>query len=66
MEELTRLIAHTILDAGRSKDSGVGGLEIIYCSKAGLKPCELYSKLEGMSESLEAKIINHLLPAGQP
>jgi hypothetical protein len=29
MKELTLLIAHTILDAGRAKDSGVEGLEIL-------------------------------------
>jgi hypothetical protein len=64
MEQLTPLIAHTILDAGRTKDSGVEGLEIVYCSEAGLmdvEPDQIF-QLEKMSESLEAKVINNLMP----
>jgi len=64
MEQLTPLIAHMISDAGRAKDSGVEGLEIVYCSEAGLRPLDRkqISELEEMSKGLETKIINHLMP----
>jgi 20S proteasome alpha/beta subunit len=64
IERLAPLVAHTIRDAGRMNQSGIEGLEMAYCSKTGILklPQDKISELEMMSDQLEFKIRNHLLP----
>jgi len=56
--ELLPLVAHTILEAGRINPAGIQGLEIVCCSRDGLKPVpeERISELTNLSERVEREI----------
>jgi hypothetical protein len=64
MVELLPLVAHTILEGGRTNPGGIQGLEIVCCSEAGLEPVpdDKITELTDLSDRVESEIRRLLFP----